>query len=87
MVYTYIQAEPLVRAFGGCVSHKGPSMKYPQLYTAFFLILRSPRMPYSMHSNTSSTTRVVFWLPVFGLGDPAATPHLLLMVTYDGGAY
>ena len=42
-------------------------------------------MPYSMHNNTSSTTRVVFWLSVFGLGDPAATPHLLLMVTNDGG--
>ena len=64
---------------------KGPGMTYPQLYTALFLFLRSPRVPYSMHSNTSSTTRVVFWLLVFSLGDPAETPHLLLMVTNDGG--
>jgi len=42
-------------------------------------------MPYSGHSNTGSTTRVVFWLPVFGLGDPAASPHLLIRITYDGG--
>ena len=42
-------------------------------------------MPYSGHSNTGSTTRVVFWLSVFGLGDPAASPHLLIRITYDGG--
>ena len=44
-------------------------------------------MPYSIHNNTGSTTRVVFWLLVFSLGDPAATPHLLLMLTNDGGPF